>query len=145
MMKKAIVLFLTLTAVTPLLAGDDKPIQANNLPSAAREFIERHFTTAEISLATIDKELWDTTYEVFFTDGRKIEFDKNGQWKEIDCKYSRVPESAVPGEINRYLAAQHPGRHVREIDRDRRDYEVKLDNGLELKFDLRFQLIGYDD
>ena len=31
------------------------------------------------------------------------------------------------------------------IDRDKRDWEVKLDNGLDLKFDLQFRLIEIDD
>lgn len=31
------------------------------------------------------------------------------------------------------------------IDRDKRDWEVKLDNGLDLKFDLHFRLIEIDD
>ena len=31
------------------------------------------------------------------------------------------------------------------IDRDRRDYEVELDNGLDLKFDLKFRLIDIDN
>ena len=129
----------------PLLAGDDRPINKERLPDEARTFIGRYFATAEISLATMDKELWDTTYEVFFTDGSKVEFDRNGQWKEIDCKYGRVPDGAVPEEIARFIAANHADRYIKEIDRDKRDYEVKLDNGLELKFDLRFRLIGYDD
>lgn len=98
----------------------------------------------EISLATIDKELFDTTYEVFFTNGNKVEFSKNGEWKDIDCEYSRVPESAIPAKIREHIDTKHKGRYVKEIDRDKRDYEIKLDNGIELKFDLKFNLIGYD-
>ena len=139
-----IVLFLALSVSLPLLAGDDRPITVERLPGQARAFITAHFADTPISLATMDKEFFDTTYEVFFTDGGKVEFDKNGNWKEIDCKYGRVPEAAVPENIRTYLAANQPGRSVKEIDRDRYDYELKLDNGLELKFDLRFRLIGYD-
>ena len=37
------------------------------------------------------------------------------------------------------------GRKIVSIDRDKRDWEVKLDNGLDLKFDLHFRLIEIDD
>ena len=36
-------------------------------------------------------------------------------------------------------------RKITAIDRDRRDYEVELDNGLDLKFDLKFRLIDIDN
>lgn len=144
-MKKMSVLFLVLSVSLTAFAGNDKPISEDKLPAAAREFIAKHFQGSEISLATVDRELRDTTYEVFFTNGNKVEFDRKGQWKDIDCKYSRVPESAVPQEINSHISTSHQGLYVKEIDRDKRDYEVKLSNGLELKFDLSFRLIGYDD
>ena len=143
-MKKWIVLVAALAVSLPLLAGDDRPISKDRLPAPAKEFIARHFASMEISLATMDKEMFDTTYEVFFIDGSKVEFGRNGLWQEIDCKYGRVPEAALPEGIRTYLQANQPDRFVKEIDRDKHDYEVKLDNGLELKFDLGFRLIGYD-
>lgn len=144
-MKKIFVILLSLVFCLPAIAGNDKPINPDSLPAQAKDFITKHFPETKISLATIDKEFLDTTYEVFFTDGNKVEFDKNGLWKDIDCKYSRIPDSALPVEIARYISGNHPDRYAKEIDRDKRDYEVKLDNGLELKFDLNFRLIGYDD
>ena len=39
----------------------------------------------------------------------------------------------------------YPDTSVVQIDRDKRDYEVKLTNGLELTFDLKFNLIDIDD
>ena len=42
-------------------------------------------------------------------------------------------------------AKNYPDRKITAIDRDRRDYEVELDNGLDLKFDLKFRLIDIDN
>lgn len=144
-MKKIFILIFGLVVSLPAFAGNNKPINPENLPAKAKKFIAEYFTDANISLATVDRELFDTTYEVFFTNGNKVEFDKNGRWKEIDCKYSRIPNNALPTEISRYISANFPDRYAKEIDRDKRTYEVKLNNGLELKFDLKFRLIGYDD
>ena len=47
--------------------------------------------------------------------------------------------------IRNHVAQQHPDQRIVSIDRDSKDYEVKLSNGVELKFDLKFSLIGFDD
>ena len=43
------------------------------------------------------------------------------------------------------MTKNYPKNKITSIDRDRRDYEVELDNGLDLKFDLKFRLIDIDD
>lgn len=143
---KKILLLLAATAIScQLFAGDDRPIDVARLPAPAREFIGRHFKNVRVALSTVDREMFDTTYEVFFTDGRKVEFDASGHWKEVDCQHARVPAGIVPEAIRNHIAANYRGRRVTQIDRDRRDYEVKLDNGLELTFDAGFRLIEIDD
>jgi len=144
-MKKSLVTLCALCAASPLLAGDDRPISMEQLPAVAREFVAAHFGGVRVALSTVDREFMDTTYEVFFADGRKVEFDGKGRWKEIDCKHDRVPEGTVPREILAHIEANYAGRHVTEISRDRRDYEVQLRGGPELTFDRRFRLIEIDD
>ncbi len=144
-MKKTLVLIFALAVSFPLSADNDQPIDTERLPAPAREFIAQHFKDIGISLTTVDREIFETTYEVFFANGCKVEFDGKGHWKDIDCQHTRVPEGAVPEDIRRYVDTNYPGRYVTEIDRDTRDYEIKLDNQLELTFNLRFQLIGIDD
>ncbi len=143
-MKKAFALIVAMAASFTVWADNDKPIAAERLPAPAQEFIKQHFNGIGISLATVDKEIFETTYEVFLASGSRIEFDGKGQWKDIDCQHGRVPEEAVPEGIRSYLAANYPERYVTGIDRDTRDYEIKLDNQLELTFNRKFQLIEID-
>ena len=56
-----------------------------------------------------------------------------------------VAAAIVPQQIRDYVAKNFAGRKIVSIDRDKRDWEVKLDNGLDLKFDLQFRLIEIDD
>ena len=93
----------------------------------------------------MDEELFDKDYKVVFVNGAKVEFTKNGEWKDVECKYGEVPAALVPQQIRDYVAKNFAGRKIVSIDRDKRGYEVKLDNGLELKFDLKFRLIEVDD
>lgn len=129
---------------TPACAMQDKPIAVDKLPEKARTFIAQHFADSKIALSTVDREVFNTTYEVVFSNGDKVEFDRRGEWTDIDCTGSRVPDGAVPQSIRDYIGANYPGQYVKEIDRDSRYYEVKLDNRVELKFDLKFNLVGLD-
>ena len=55
------------------------------------------------------------------------------------------PAELVPAQIASYVEQNYKGAAIVQIDRDTRDYEVKLTNGLELTFDLRFNIIDIDD
>lgn len=89
-------LVLLLAGATPALAGDDRPIAYEKLPATARQFITAHFADTRLSYAKVDSEWWDTTYEVVFVDGRKVEFARDGSWREVSCKYAEVPAGIIP-------------------------------------------------
>lgn len=144
---KRIILSLTMLVMTicTAFADDDKPITIDQLPVAAKQFITNHFPGVKVSYAKKEVELFDKSYKVIFTNGNKVEFNNKGEWKEVDCKFTQVPEGIVPRQIQSHVAANYKETKIVEIDRDKRDYEIKLSNGLELKFDLRFNLIKIDN
>lgn len=144
MKKIGLILMCVLAVHAMAIAGNDKQIAVNQLPNNAVSFIQKHFDTANVSYAKVDKDIFDKSYEVIFVDGSKVEFDKKGEWKEVDCQFTSVPVAVIPTPINDFISTHHQGKKVMEIDRDRKDYEVKLDNGFELKFDLKFNFIGAD-
>ena len=137
-------LFVALS-VLPASAGNDRIITVGELPAASQQFISTCFKEVEVSYAKVDEEWFDKEYKVVFVDGSKIEFVRSGAWKEIDCKYGEVPAGAVSAPIRDCVAARFPGRRIICIERDRRNCEVKLDNGLELEFDADFRLVDIDD
>ncbi len=146
-MKKLIsfaVLFAMLGIFT-VQADNDRPITVAQLPQKAQQFIKQHFPNEKVSFAKNERDFLESRYEVVFTNSIKIEFLKNGDWKEVDCKYSAVPEAIIPTQIAQYVTTNYPETKIISIDRDRRDYEVKLTNGLSLTFDLKFNLIEIDD
>ena len=81
---------------------------------------------------------------MIFIDGAKVEFTRNGEWKEVNCKFSAVPDGIVPAQILKYIDQNHEGAKVIEIDRDKRDIELKLNNRVELTFDLKYNIIDID-
>ena len=146
-MKKLLILAAAVFALgtSTVSADNDRPISVSELPEKAQQFIRQHFPNEKVSFAKMERVLFDTTYEVIFTSSSKVEFLRNGDWKEVDCKYSTVPAAIIPQQIAQYVSQYYPDTSVVQIDRDKRDYEVKLTNGLELTFDLKFNLIDIDD
>lgn len=134
-----------LATSAPALADNDRPITVGELPAAAQQFLKAHFAGVDVSYSKVDEEMFDKDYKVIFVNGSTVEFAKDGQWREVDCKYGEVPAAIVPQQIRDYVAKNFAGRKITKIDRDKRDYEVELDNGLDLKFDMKFRLIKMDD
>ena len=73
------------------VADNDKPIAVSQLPAVSQQVIKSHFAGKKVAMAKQETGLLDKNYEVVFTSGEKVEFDKKGNWKEIDCKLSAVP------------------------------------------------------
>lgn len=145
-MKKILLLLVCLFSLqTVVRADDDRPIAVTQLPASAQQFIKKHFAGNQVAFAKMEKDWFSKSYDVTFTNGNKLEFDEKGEWTEVDCKYTSVPAAIVPKAIADYVAQNYKEVRILKIDRDTRDYEVKLSNRLELKFDLQFNLIDIDD
>ena len=101
----------------PAFAGNDRPIAVGELPATAQQFIKAHFAGVEVSLSKVDEELFDKDYKVVLVNGAKVEFTKNGEWKDVECKYGEVPAAIVPQQIRDYVAKNFAGRKIVSIDR----------------------------
>lgn len=145
MKTKILFLFCALFVQTAVFADIEKPVTLEQLPAAAQQTIKQHFPNRQIALAKMEVELLGKKYEVIFTNGEKIEFDSKGQWTDIECKQSQVPDALVPAAIAAFVKKNYPQTTILKLERDRRTYEVELSNRLELKFDKSFRLIDIDD
>ena len=144
-MKKLVFLLVCLfTLQTVARADDDKPIQVTQMPQPAQQFIKQHFADSKVALAKMESDFFYKSYEVIFTNGDKVEFDNKGNWEEVNCKYSSVPTAIIPAAIQKYVTTNYPDAKILKNERDKKDYEVKLSNRTELKFDLKFNLIDID-
>ena len=77
--------------------------------------------------------------------GMKIEFDNKGEWIEVDCKYTSVPEAIVPAKIGDYVKKNYPSSKIVEIKKQYNGWEVNISGGLELTFDKTYRLTEVDD
>lgn len=149
MLKKIILVVISLVAAGALgyyLANlvRDRAIGPEALPEKVLTFISEHFQDEKIAFAKEDRDLFKLTYEVVLTDGTKLEFRRNGDWKEIKRHRISIPEGIVPQEAAAKVNELYPNSAITKAEYDDKDLELELDNGLELKFDKSFNLTGLD-
>ena len=138
------VALMSLVAVTTCFA-DDKMILPEQLPAAAKVFLQTHFPDNDILFAQKDKDGMKTKFEVRLKDGTEVNFDKKGNWDKVDCKMKAVPAVLVPEAIASYVESTFPGEQIVKIDKERYGYDIELSNDLDLKFNKQGMLFGMDD
>ncbi len=126
-------------------AGERRAITPEQLPAAAQEFLKTHFGELTPAIVAEEGALWGKTYEVLFTDRTEVEFDDKGQWTEVHSRMGALPLGIVPEALAGFVGQNYPQATIRGIERDRQGWEVLLDNGLELEFDRKMQLVNIDD
>ncbi len=146
-MKKIVLLLVCVFGLSfSAKAFNDKPIQVSELPQAAQQFIKTHFANQTVAMAKVETEFLSKSYDVIFTNGDKLEFDKNGKWTNVDCEHSQVPTAVLPVEIQKYVQTHYPQSKVTQIElTDRKGYDVELSNHLEIEFNKKFQVVDMDN
>ena len=126
-------------------ADNNRIITKENLPQKSQQFIGRYFGDSKITYVKEERDFIEKSYEVMFADGTKVEFSRNGEWKEVDSRLSAVPTTIVPAQIMKYVKENYPDVKVMQIERDKNEYELRLSNRLELTFDTKFHIIDIDN
>ena len=139
---------LLLCGLAPARAdGHEEPIPFDRLPQAAQTFLKTHFDTLTVAYIVADRKFMGVEYEVTYTDRTEIDFRADGQWESVERKYDAVSAAIVPKQISDFVAANElfSRQFIRKIERDPYTWEIELSGGMEIKFDSRFNVIGYDD
>ncbi|SDC06849.1 PepSY-like domain-containing protein [Niabella drilacis] len=148
-MKVKLALAATVIVVATLfgskLLAQETPITKAQLPKGAQAFLNQYFPGQALSRVTRDKELMKTEYEVYLGNSVKVEFDRNGKWKEVDGKHNEIPTGFILPSIARYISGNFPGQKIVKIERSNTRYEVGLSNGADLDFSSKGAFLKMDD
>ena len=143
-MKNLIAILVGFAAFAVTLSADDRPISFNKLPSPAKVYIQTNFPGEKTSFVAKDDDLAFAEYTVIMMNGTKLEFSHSGALSKISSS-DGIPAELIPESIREYVQKHYPGAGFVEFDIDRRTYEVKLTNRMELKFNKNFHIIEVDD
>ena len=130
--------------VTTACADNYQPINLAQLPEKAQIFLSTYFPEAKVSLVRKETDVLELSYDVIFTNGSKVEFDRKGNWTEVDCLTHPLPAGIVPEAIDKDISTLYPYSQATQIERDHREIDVKLSNRVELTFNKHLQLIDID-
>lgn len=143
-MKKFIILCLSVFFIQANVnAGNKVIVKFTDLPAKAQQIITANFDKSKVALIKKERGFFNS-YDVVFSDGTKIEFDNNGNWEEVECKYTALPNGIIPPAIKTYIATNYPNVKAVKIEKDKSEIEVELANGLELTFNSNYNLIDID-
>lgn len=119
----------------------DEPIAQDKLPTKAQNFILQYFPDATMISAQKDKN----KYEVVLSEGTCIEFDKDGEWLDVEAIYGNtVPSGFYPMSIDTHVNAYYNGAGINEISKEKGGYDVELTNGIELLFNSDGLYLGFN-
>lgn len=131
-----------------------KVVQKNKMPKPIVNFVNTNYNDREVLAYQIDftnynfKHVED--YEVLYENGTKLEFLKNGSLKSIDCgRLDYVKWHILPEEIKYFIRRRFPRYFVVEYSIEYKwnkanEFELKLNNGLELTFNKKYKVIEID-
>lgn len=143
-MKKAFFLFTAALMVAFTSCDNDRLIESDRLPEQAQQFIKTHFPDCGVHQAVRDHDEDGVTYDVYLSCAIQLEFDKSGEWIEVNCAPNQVPDAIVPDKILSYVKTNYPDEYIVKIEKERVQYDVRLNNRVELKFDRNGNFLHID-
>ncbi|MBD3582794.1 PepSY-like domain-containing protein [Flavobacterium selenitireducens] len=132
-MKRLIVtlcLILTLSA-----SAQKKKIQPSQLPEKAITFIESNFTSIALRHCMQFTEGDNVRYKAVLADDTEIDFNVDGQWKEIDGKVHSIQPTFLGQTIIGYLKKNAPGQRLLKATTDGKTITATLVNSQQFTFD----------
>ena len=131
------ILFLTILQASILTAAD-MPIQANQLPKKAQDFISANFANDPVVYAEQDRN----SFKAELQSGVEIDFDRNGDWTDVSSERTPLPINFIPANIMKAVEGKYPQVPVLEISKEYNSYKLKLGNNREVYVDNSGKIVG---
>ena len=131
---KKLATLLIICVITAAGAVAVERIIQTHLPEAAQQFMDKYYAGQSVMKVEKDYDHGTYTYEVDYYNGGEIEFTADGTWTDVKApRGTKVPADLVPDAIEKYVAANHPGRSIVDISKKVYGYEIELSDGIDLK------------
>ncbi|HLV41749.1 MAG TPA: PepSY-like domain-containing protein [Brumimicrobium sp.] len=118
-------------------------ISEADLPVDIKTYIAKHFSDSKIIKAEREKAMNGIKHEVKLDSGVELEFNGKNEIVEIDGT-SKLPETVIPKSILKYVKTNYPDNAITDWELKSVKQEVKLDNGIELEFNLAGKFLRVD-
>jgi hypothetical protein len=145
MKKMFLLLAVSIMTIMPMMADNDKMITREELPEKAQLFLIKHFADVDVLYVKAERDMGIiTSYDVVLDGEVKVEFNRSGEWTNVDSERTQVPNSILPQGVLDYVTKKFAKAYVVEIERGLMGYDVKLSNDLDLDFDKNGKFLRVD-
>lgn len=115
----------------PEMEEEDTDSIITEWPTAIDDYLNLNYPGDSID----EIEFEDGEYEVELLSGLEVTFDIDGNFLEEKME-ENAEVSEWPAAIDDYLTLNYPDALIEQVELDGDEYEVELDNGLEVIFDI---------
>lgn len=115
------------------------------IPQRAEAFIGKNFPGCSAVLVEVGEEDDEPELRVWLTDGTRIEFDMQGEWRRVARKKSGVPQKLLPAPIVEYVKANYPNDVVTKFSKKAYGFKLELSDDIDLRFDTQGQFLEVVD
>ncbi len=109
-----------------------------------KDFVNTYFPQATIAATIPDGREFD----VMLSDNTKLEFTHKVEWESVDCEhstiYTTVPSALVPQQISDYVSKNYPNNTIVKISKDGKNWDIELNNDIEIEFNKNFEVVEID-
>jgi len=106
-----------------------------DIPFEITNYTSAHFPDNHIIQAIKDTDGLELTYDVTLKGGFFLEFNRKNEIIDIEG-LSKLPDSVIPAKLLEFLSSSYPDSHIIGWELGDRNQQLKLDNGLELEFNM---------
>ena len=128
-----------------IASAGDKVIPYSETPSSVKTYISTRFPNYKVLKVETDNDILYKEYEVFLSNGIKIEFDgKEKSIKNIGGQ-TKLPESIMSKKVRDYVKKNYSDNSIVEYNLENNGISVELSNDIELKFSTNGDFLRIDD
>lgn len=142
-MKRVLLFMIFIVTFASMAFAQNIHNAASTLPKNVQTFIQTHFKEAKVMHTEYD----DDDFEVLLSNGIKIEFLMNGEWKEVKAYGTSLPDSILPMPVANTLKKQFPKNTIYKVEKEWNGYEINLNDMRKIFIDGNGTFLGqkYDD
>lgn len=114
------------------------------IPSEVQAYVDLHFPEQSVIQAFFYSEGQESSYELLLDNLTRLEFNLDKKITEIDGQ-TGLPDSILPAGILSYVSSHYEGQSIVGWELEEACQQIRLNNHLELEFDLDGKFIRLDD
>lgn len=106
-----------------------------DIPSEIKTYTQNHFPEQKILQVIEEKDGFEKSFETTLEENYVLSFDRKINIQSLDG-VNELPSSVIPEKILTYVQTNYPNNFITDWELERKTQQVRLNNDIDLVFDL---------